>query len=315
MTNRQANVVSGLQLWQWRIKANQAAIAHNIPIAEVDWLLQEIAGLDRLALRLESFKDWSEVPMGLSLDQLDQLWQRRLGDRLPVQYIAGVTPWRNFRLTVSSAVLIPRPETECLIDLAVAAVANSKSALQLEQGHWVDLGTGSGAIALGLADAFPEATIHAVDCSLAALAIAQQNAQNTGLVDRMRFYQGRWWEPLTLLKGQFSGMVSNPPYIPSDIVPTLQPEVVNHEPHLALDGGVDGLDAIRHLIEVAPSYLQSGGIWLIEMMAGQAEAVKTLLLQQGSYSNIQIHSDLAGIERFALAEIASSLTSDTPSTA
>lgn len=112
MTNRQANVVSGLQLWQWRIKANQAAIAHNIPIAEVDWLLQEIADLDRLALRLESFKDWSEVPMGLSLDKLDQLWQRRLGDRLPVQYIAGVTPWRKFKLTVSSAVLIPRPETE-----------------------------------------------------------------------------------------------------------------------------------------------------------------------------------------------------------
>ncbi|BAB77639.1 peptide chain release factor N(5)-glutamine methyltransferase [Anabaena sp. FACHB-709] len=303
MTNRQANVVSGLQLWQWRIKANQAAIAHNIPIAEVDWLLQEIADLDRLALRLESFKDWSEVPMGLSLDKLDQLWQRRLGDRLPVQYIAGVTPWRKFKLTVSSAVLIPRPETECLIDLAVAAVANSESAMHLQQGHWVDLGTGSGAIALGLADAFPEATIHAVDCSVEALAIAQQNAWNAGLFDRMRFYQGRWWEPLSLLKGQFNGMVSNPPYIPSDIVPTLQPEVVNHEPHLALDGGADGLDAIRHLIEVAPSYLRPGGIWLIEMMAGQADAVQALLLQQGSYSNIQIHSDLAGIERFALAQI------------
>ncbi|MBD2344007.1 peptide chain release factor N(5)-glutamine methyltransferase [Anabaena subtropica] len=303
MTNQQLNVVSGLQLWQWRTKATQAAIAHNVPVVEVDWLLQEIAGLDRLALRLESFKGWSEMAIGLSLEELEQLWQRRLCDRLPVQYIAGVTPWRKFKLAVSSGVLIPRPETEYLIDLAVAAATNSEKALQLQQGHWVDLGTGSGAIALGLADAFSEATIHAVDCSFEALAIAKENAHNLGFVDRMRFYQGRWWEPLNLLKGQFSGMVSNPPYIPSDIVPTLQPEVVNHEPHLALDGGADGLDAIRHLIEVAPSYLKPGGIWLIEMMAGQADAVTTLLHKQGSYENIQIHSDLAGIERFAIAQI------------
>ena len=302
MRNQRLNVVSGLQLWQWRNRATQAAIAHDVPVAELDWLLQEIAGLDRLALRLESFKDWSEIPLGLSLEELDQLWQKRLSDRLPVQYIAGVTPWRKFKLRVSSAVLIPRPETECLIDLAVAAVADSV-APQLQQGHWVDLGTGSGAIALGLADALREATIHAVDCSREALAIAEQNAHNLGLFERMRFYQGRWWEPLTLLKGQVSGMVSNPPYIPSNIVPTLQPEVVNHEPHLALDGGTDGLDAIRHLVDVAPSYLRPGGIWLIEMMAGQAEAVKTLLQQQGSYENIQIHADLAGIERFALAYI------------
>ncbi|MBD2502594.1 peptide chain release factor N(5)-glutamine methyltransferase [Anabaena azotica] len=303
MTNQRLNVISGLQLWQWRTQATQAAIAHDVPVAELDWLLQEIAGLDRLALRLESFKHWSEISLSLSLEELDQLWQRRLSDRLPVQYIAGVTPWRKFRLRVSSAVLIPRPETECLIDLAVAAVADSKAAPQLQQGHWVDLGTGSGAIALGLADAFREATIHAVDYSREAMAIAEQNAHNLGFFERMRFYQGRWWEPLTLLKGQVSGMVSNPPYIPSNIVPTLQPEVVNHEPHLALDGGNDGLDAIRHLIDVAPSYLLPGGIWLIEMMAGQATAVKTLLQQQGNYENIQIHADLAGIERFALAYV------------
>ncbi|HEY9804134.1 MAG TPA: peptide chain release factor N(5)-glutamine methyltransferase [Leptolyngbyaceae cyanobacterium] len=303
MRNQRLNVVSGLQLWQWRNRATQAAIAHDVPVAELDWLLQEIAGLDRLALRLESFKDWSEIPLSLSLEELDQLWQRRLSDRLPVQYIAGITPWRKFKLRVSSAVLIPRPETECLIDLAVVAVADSKAAPQLQQGHWVDLGTGSGAIALGLADAFREATIHAVDYSREALAIAEQNANNLGLLERIRFYQGRWWEPLTLLKGQVSGMISNPPYIPSNIVPTLQPEVVNHEPYLALDGGNDGLDAIRHLVDVAPSYLRPGGIWLIEMMAGQAEAVKTLLQQQGSYENIQIHADLAGIERFALAYV------------
>ncbi|AUB38589.1 hemK, release factor glutamine methyltransferase [Nostoc flagelliforme CCNUN1] len=288
------HLISGLQLWQWRNTALQAAIATDVPPAEVDWLLLEVAGLDRLALRLESFKNWPQIQLQLPLEELDHLWQRRLNDRLPVQYIAGVTPWRNFQIAVSNAVLIPRPETECLIDLALASASNGS-------GHWADLGTGSGAIAIGLADALPQATIHAVDYSLEALAIAQTNARNLGFADRIKFYQGSWWEPLTFLKGKFSGMVSNPPYIPTSTLPTLQAEVVNHEPHLALDGGTDGLDCIRHLIEISPSYLQPGGVWLIEMMAGQADAVRELLQNQGSYCKIQIHADLAGIERFAVA--------------
>ncbi|TBR57483.1 protein-(glutamine-N5) methyltransferase, release factor-specific [Westiellopsis prolifica IICB1] len=301
MTEEQTKKISGLQLWEWRQAAIAASISADVSPAEVDWLLQEIAGLDRLALRLESFKERSHIQLQLSLEELEILWQKRLKERLPVQYIAGVTPWRQFQITVSPAVLIPRPETECLIDIAVAAVAKSQENLSLQQGHWVDLGTGSGAISIGLADAFQEATIHAVDYSRAAIAIAQINAQNAKLSDRINFYQGYWWEPLEFLKGQFSGMVSNPPYIPTSTVSTLQPEVVNHEPHLALDGGEDGLDCIRYLIETSPSYLKSGGVWLIEMMAGQADAVREILQNQGSYCNIEISADLAGIERFALA--------------
>lgn len=301
MVDTQPKLVSGLQLWQWRNAAIEAAIANDVPDSEVDWLLLEIAELDRLALRLESFKHRPQIQMKLTLEELDHLWQKRLHERLPVQYIAGVTPWRQFKIAVSSAVLIPRPETECLIELAVKAAAKSQANLPLDSGHWADLGTGSGAIAVGLADALPQATIHAVDRSLAALAIAQTNTHNLGFAKQIRFYQGSWWEPLASLSDLFSGMVSNPPYIPSNIVSTLQPEVVNHEPHLALDGGADGLDCIRHLIETSPHYLQPGGVWLIEMMAGQADAVRELLENQGSYCNIQIHSDLAGIERFALA--------------
>lgn len=297
MAEKQPKVVSGLELWQWRRRAMQAASATDVPANEVDWLLLEIAGLDRLALRLESFKDWPLMQLKLPLEDLDQLWQKRLHERLPVQYIAGATPWREFKIAVSSAVLIPRPETECLIDLAVVAAVN------LQPGYWADLGTGSGAIALGLANVFPESTICAVDYSLEALAIAQANAHNLNFADRIQFYQGSWWEPLAALKGQFSGMVSNPPYIPTSILPTLQPEVFHHEPHLALDGGADGLDDIRHLIEISPAYLRPGGVWLIEMMAGQAEIVRELLQNQGSYCNIQIHADLAGIERFALAYV------------
>ncbi|OWY69145.1 protein-(glutamine-N5) methyltransferase, release factor-specific [cyanobacterium TDX16] len=291
---------SGLELWRWRQQAVMDAIAADVLPTELDWLLQEVAGLDTLSLRLELYKHQPQIQLKLPLAELNKLWQRRLQERLPVQYIARTTPWRDFKLAVSPAVLIPRPETEILIDLAVEAV-NKSSVTGLERGDWVDLGTGSGAIAIGLAAVFPAAQVHAVDRSSSALVIAQSNARNLGYGDRLEFYLGNWWEPLAFLQGQVCGMVSNPPYIPSSLVPQLQPEVANHEPHSALDGGTDGLDCIRHLIATAPNFLRSGGVWLIEMMAGQAETVSELLQQQGSYINIQIYADLAGIERFALA--------------
>jgi release factor glutamine methyltransferase len=290
--------VSGEELWQWWQKARQQAAIAHIPSFEVEWLLREAAGLDRLHLYSGTIRNQEKVPLKLPLEELRQLWQRRLEDSVPVQYLVGVAPWRQFSLTVSPAVLIPRPETELLIDLAIAATVTNP---ELRQGHWADLGTGSGAIALGLATVFPGATIHAIDCSAEALAIAQINAQRYRLTDRIQFHQGSWFQPLVSLNSTLSGIISNPPYIPSPMVFELQPEVAKHEPKLALDGGNDGLDNIRHLIDTAPNYLQAGGIWLIEMMAGQAQTVATLLHQQGNYREIQIHIDLAGIERFALA--------------
>ncbi|MEG4504163.1 peptide chain release factor N(5)-glutamine methyltransferase [Microcoleus sp. F6_B4] len=290
--------VSGLELWQWVNQAKSQARSYDIPLAEIDWLLQELAGLDRLALRLESFKDLPKIELKLSFSELALLWQRRLQERVPVQYLTGVAHWRHFSLKVTPAVLIPRPETELLIDLAVEAV---KSYSVNPKSHWVDLGTGSGAIAIGLASALTNARVYAVDCSSEALAVARLNAENLGFESRINFYQGSWWEPLEFLKGQVSGMVSNPPYIPSSTVLTLQPEVLKHEPHLALDGGFDGLDCIRHLVETAPDYLESGGVWLVEMMAGQETAVADMLQSHGSYGKVQIFSDLAGIDRFALA--------------
>ncbi len=295
MNHRKQQFVSGQELWEWRQYALETAIAANVPQSEVDWLLREAANLDRLALRLQSFKDRPQVQLQMSLSELTQLWQQRIDARKPVQYLMGTASWRYFSLAVSSDVLIPRPETEYLIELAETCGDNASTQ------HWADLGTGSGAIALGLAEVFPAAEIHAVDCSSSALAIAQLNAQHLGFADRIHFYHGSWWQPLAALKGQLSGMVSNPPYIPSSLIPQLQPEVAWHEPHLALDGGSDGLDCIRHLVETAPDYLQPGGVWMIEMMAGQADSVAQLLQDRGSYGDIQIHADLAGIDRFAIA--------------
>ena len=298
--NREPSV-SGSILWQWRMEAQQEAISAQIEPGEVDWFLQALSQLDRLALKLGSFRDRDRIAISIPFAQLQQRWQQRIHQRVPLQYLVGVAPWRNFELAVSPAVLIPRPETEEIIELARQAGETDG----LTQGHWVDLGTGSGAIALGLAQTLPDATIHAVDRSTPALEIARYNAGQLKLLDRIQFYAGDWFAPLAALKGAIVGMVSNPPYIPSDCIAALQPEVNRHEPHLALDGGADGLDCIRHLVETAPDYLQPGGFWAIEMMAGQAEAVTDLLQQNGNYDRVRVRRDLSGIERFVLARVAS----------
>ena len=290
--------VSGQQLAVWRTKARQEAIALKISPDEVDWLLQMWTDVDKLSLRLGSFESRSQIAIPQAWSVLNQLWQARLVEKCPIQYVAGFSPWRDFILKVSPAVLIPRPETELIIDWLYQ---EKEINFKLSQGNWVDLGTGSGAIALGLARCFPQARIFAVDTSLDALAIAEENAQSYGLSDRIQFFHGSWWTPLARFQGQIQGMISNPPYIPSAMIAGLQPEVAHHEPHLALDGGEDGLVAVRHLIETAPDYLVAGGLWLVEIMAGQAPFVAELLENQGQYQNIQILKDLADIERFVVA--------------
>ena len=253
--------------------------------------------MSSLSLRLDLYRSEFELPIDISLANLTEKWQQRVANRVPVQYLIGETPWRNFSLTVSPDVLIPRPETELIIDIAEQLAEQSPIADEIKAGHWADLGTGSGAIALALAQQFPNATIHAVDISEEALAIAQKNAQKNRLGDRITFHQGDW---LTNLTPSFSAIISNPPYIPTQTVTTLQPEVACHEPHLALDGGPDGLTSIRTLIATGQTHLHPGGLWLTELMQGQAETVASLLAEH-SYINIAIHTDLAGIQRFVSA--------------
>ena len=293
--------VSGIDLAQWRNRAKAEAKAAGIDPQEVDWLLRAISDVDSLTLRLGRLSQMAGVDLKLSLADLEHRWQQRVQRRVPVQYLVGETPWRQFSLNVSPAVLIPRPETELIIDLAVDAVERSPQRDALATGIWVDMGTGSGAIAIGLADAFPNAQILAVDQSADALAIAQENVQRYDLTDRITLCHGSWFQPLANYRGKLSAVVSNPPYIPSGVLPTLQPEVIAHEPTNALDGGPDGLDDLRILATQAPDYLIAGGLWLAEMMAGQGQAVTDLLTQVGAYRGIQVIEDLAGRDRFTLA--------------
>ena len=286
-----------MNFWEWYDRSLIAAQIGNVPTFELDWLILSLASLDKLDLRLRSPNITQKITPEL-LTKLDQLWQQRLSDRIPVQYLTGALTWRNLELQVSPAVLIPRPETELIIDI----IAENCQDPIYQNGVWVDLGTGSGAIAIALAQQFPQAEIHAVDCSQAALEIAKINASKN--YQQIHFHHGSWFEPLAKLNLQnhLAGIVSNPPYIPSIEVLNLQPEVTNHEPHLALDGGNDGLDAIRELVNNAPQYLISGGFWIVELMAGQAEIVRSLLQTNGKYTNIQIHQDYAAIERFVSAQ-------------
>ncbi len=297
-----SELVPGEALYQWRITAQADAQKADIPLYEVDWFLQGASALSQSELSLGLYRDRVAVPLWQSLDWLTQQWQRRLVERVPVQYLVGETPWRDLMLTVTPDVLIPRPETELMVEIVQTWVEQQEKVLEPQV--WADLGTGSGAISIAIAKAFPKSQVLAVDISSAALAIACQNAQRNR-AKNLKFYQGSWFEPLNDWYGKLSGVITNPPYIPSQAVLNLAPEVINHEPHQALNGGNDGLDDIRLLIEQAPKFLQSGGLWLTEHMQGQAQPIAALLEAQAVYRDIQIHQDLAGIERFVSATFSS----------
>lgn len=257
---------------------------------ELDWLVREVTGWDTLTLK------WAEKPGSEFLPRLEALWQTYTQTRQPLQYLTGSTPWRDMELAIAPGVLIPRPETELLVDVAVQWAHQ----WGLTTGTWVDLGTGSGAIALGLLREMPGIRVYGVDCSLFALQIARKNAVALGLNHRLTLHQGDWFAPLAHLSGQIQGMVSNPPYIPTDLWPTLAPEV-QHEPRLALDGGEDGLVHLAHLVKTAPTYLCPGGLWCVETMSGQTGAVVDLLQEQGGYRDIQTYRDWGGHDRIVLA--------------
>ena len=292
-----------MNFWEWYDRQLVAAKQYDVSVYELDWLILRIANLDKLDLRLRSPNISQKITSEILIN-LDDLWQKRISDRIPVQYLTGSVTWRDLELKVTPAVLIPRPETELIIDI----IAENCQYPIYQQGIWVDLGTGSGAIAIALAKHFLETKtqVYAIDYSEAALEIAKLNALNNGqnTYQQIHFYHGSWFEPLAKLnlENKLTGLVSNPPYIPSIEVLNLQPEVTNHEPYLALDGGNDGLDAIHELVNTAPTYLISGGFWIVEMMTGQAEKVRSLLIANGNYTNIHLHQDYAGIERFISAQ-------------
>ncbi|MFZ4805104.1 MAG: peptide chain release factor N(5)-glutamine methyltransferase [Synechococcus lacustris] len=262
----------------------------------LDWLLELEGGLGWP--QLQACRLYPERPLLLErpLGQLEALWWRHCHGDEPLQYLVGRCPWRDLELQVAPAVLIPRQETELLVELALG--------LGLEQGsappRWADLGTGSGCLALALALAWPESCGWAVDCSGAALALAAANGGRLALDGRIQWRQGSWWQPLEDQWGRLPLVLSNPPYIPSALLAGLDPVVRDHEPWLALDGGGDGLDCLREIAAGARRALAPGGWLLLEHHHDQSLAVAQLLAAAG-LEELRVARDLEGKARFALA--------------
>lgn len=238
--------------------------------------------------------------------------------REPLQYITGHCEFMGMKILVGSGVLIPRPETELMVEQAVKRVLsyelrvkdydegihshNSKlitqNSIQNSQLRILDLCTGSGCIALALAKAFPDGHVIGTDISEAALGYAKRNAE-LNKINIVAFFRGHLFEPLNSLDGpapMFDLIISNPPYIKTGDIKTLQPEIRDWEPFGALDGGADGLNFYREIISQAGKFLKTNGILMLELGAGCADDTADMMKEAG-YLNIGLHKDYAGIER------------------
>jgi release factor glutamine methyltransferase len=263
-----------------------AGIDRDEAAIDVEVLTRHVLGWDRgqLVTRLRE-----PVPIPLE-PQFEQLLDRRSA-REPVAYIIGHREFWGREFEVTPAVLVPRPETEIIIEEALEEARGRPPFSTI-----VDVGTGSGCLAVTLALEFPAAHVHATDISAAALALARRNAEKHGVEPRVTFVEGDLLagtdEPADLI-------VSNPPYVPSGDSGILQPEVERYEPHAALFGGTDGLDVIRRLFATAPAWLAEGGRLIVEFGFGQEADVRGLAGAAG-WRVVRIRADLQGIPRTAV---------------
>jgi release factor glutamine methyltransferase len=225
---------------------------------------------------------------------LESVWDYHLSKSCPIQYLCGITFWRDLKLKVTNKVLIPRPETELIVDI-VFNIFQSKS----EKLFFAELGTGSGAISITLALAYPLSNVVATDIDQDALEIANKNFINSSKQSNLKFYCGNWWSPLKNFKGKLDLAISNPPYIPKETYEKLPKEVKNFEPKVALLGGEDGLKHIREIIQKAPLFLKEKGWLILENHFDQGEKVKEILIKN-KFTSIEIVKDLSGIGRFTI---------------
>ncbi len=257
-------------------------------------LLDCIAGIPSSDLNLKIINPKEDILLKKNLDFLESVWDDHLLKSCPIQYLCGITFWRDLKLTVTNKVLIPRPETELIVDI-VFNIFRKKS----EKLFFAELGTGSGAISIALALAYPFSEGVATDIDQDALEIANKNFINSSKQSNLKFYCGNWWSPLESFKGKLDLAISNPPYIPRDTYEKLPKEVKNFEPKVALLGGEDGLKHIREIIHKAPLFLKENGWLILENHFDQSDKVKQLLIKN-KFTSIEIVKDLSGIGRFTI---------------
>jgi release factor glutamine methyltransferase len=256
------------------------------PRLEAELLLAHALGTTRMGLYLDFDKplDREEVA------RYRTLVRRRVRGE-PSAYLVGAREFWSLRFEVGPGVLIPRPETERLVEEALGEMG--------EAGRFLDLGTGSGAIAVALLTERPGWTAAAVEISPEAAAIARRNAEKHGVAGRLDLREGSLFGPVG--GERFDLIVSNPPYIPSGEIVALATEVARHEPREALDGGLDGLDLVREILAEAPDRLEEGGRLFVEFGADQGERVRRIAEDSGRYADVEILKDYAGRDRLLRA--------------
>jgi release factor glutamine methyltransferase len=297
-----------------RVATAQLSESSSTPRLDAELLLAHALGWPRARLLAE--RDHRPTPdQAAALDAMTA--RRALGE--PVAYLVGHKEFYGLDLVVTPATLVPRPETELLVELALAEARRidqrpetrdqgyqSRTDAGLVLGPWslvlgpsslvlADIGTGTGAIAIALATHLPQASVYAVDLSGEALAVARRNVEEHRLGGRVQLLQGDLLAPLP---GPVDLIISNPPYT---ILAEVERNVRDHEPHLALDGGPDGATIYRRLIAVAPAYLRPGGAVLLEIGAWQGALVTTLLREAFPEASVSVHQDLAGHDRVVRA--------------
>ncbi|SKC56569.1 peptide chain release factor N(5)-glutamine methyltransferase [Maledivibacter halophilus] len=266
----------------------------STPLLDAQVILCHILKVDRLYLIVNKDRVLTHKQI---LEYKGLIQKRACG--VPVQYITGIQEFMGLEFYLEEGVLIPRPDTEILIEKILDSIDEN------DKYNIIDIGTGSGAISVSLAKYVQNSYIYSIDISQKALDIARINAVKNNVLPKINFLKGSLFEPLeniNLLE-RIDILVSNPPYIPTEDIDTLQIEVSKFEPRLALDGGEDGLDFYRVIIDKAPVYLKNNGLIALEVGHDQAQRVVKLMEEKKKYVDIEITKDLAGIERVVSARI------------
>jgi release factor glutamine methyltransferase len=264
--------------------------AAGIPTARVDaeWLLAAALGVGRFEAQLDL-----DRALPAPVAERYEAAVRRRARREPLQRVLGWEAFRGLRLSVTADVLVPRPETETLVEWALGLLPVQQAGARLRA---LDLGTGSGAIACALAAERSDVDVLAIDVSPAAAVVAWENARRLGLAGRVRVVAGDLADSLGGFRADL--IVSNPPYLPSALVGGLEPEVRMHEPRLALDGGSDGLALIRRIVGASREALRPSAPLVLETAGGDQAVAAAELLRAEGFARVAVRADLAGIDRF-----------------
>ncbi|MBA3038049.1 MAG: peptide chain release factor N(5)-glutamine methyltransferase [Desulfobacterium sp.] len=282
-----------IKILQWTtsyFKTNEI----DSPRSTAEIILAHALGLKRIDLYLRH-----DQPLNIKeRNHFKSLIKRRINNE-PVAYIVGNKEFWSIELTVSKDVLIPRPETECLVEEAFLAFARDKDSASKKI---LDLGTGSGAIVFALATHASDNHYFASDISSKALAVALKNAKHLGLDKKINFVCGSWFLPIKEKNNLFDIIISNPPYIRRCDIKTLQPEINRFEPITALDGGEDGLGCIKHIVKYAHKFLNNSGELLLEIGYDQKKAVDEIIKETGKYELAYFRKDYSGFDRVVCAK-------------